>query len=585
MLEDILLQVNKPARYIGQEWNIAKKDFNQAKIKFALCFPDLYEVGMSNLGLRIIYNLLNNIEDVTCERVFAPDLDMERHLRNSGQEIFSLESRHRLQEFDFLGFSLSFELDYTNVLNILDLGKLPLKASLRNQAYPLVIGGGACVMNPEPIAEFFDFFVIGEAEEVILEIIDIYRKYRKHFRSGQMSKEDLLKEFLSIEGIYVPIFYEPIYTPEGKLLDFKPKIKEAPLKIKKRFIRNLNDTYFLQQWLVPYISIVHDRISLEIMRGCPHACRFCQARIQYFPFRQRDLDKILNLAKETYRNTGYEEISLTGLSVSDYIYLKELLKILISFFKEKGISVSLPSLKVDILLSDLFPLITAVKKTGLTFAPEAGSERLRKIINKYFNVEEFFKIIEKAYQLGYQHLKLYFMIGLPFERKDDLEAIIDFATAVAQARRKVNAKTGQVHLSINTLIPKPHTPFQWLKMQDLDEIKYKQDYIRKKVSGKKYLKLSFHNCYMSFLEAVLSRADRRLSEVIISAFYKGSRFDAWENYFRFSLWEEAFSQVKIDPAFYLKEKAPDEYLPWDFLDWGIDKQTLLAEFNKAIAIK
>jgi radical SAM family uncharacterized protein len=580
MQEDILLQVQKPARYIGQEWNVSRKDFEKAAIKFALCFPDLYEVGMSNLGMRIIYGILNSIPDVVCERFFSCGVDLEQILRTQNKEIRSLESQKRLRDFDIIGFSLGSELDYTNVLNILDLGNIPLKAASRDESFPLVISGGPNTLNPEPMHEFFDFFVIGEAEEAIVEIMDIYRKNK----SSRMNKQDLLLRFSQVKGVYVPSLYEVKYSPEGTLQEFRPKIKNIPAKIHKRIVKDLDTSFFPQEWLIPYIQIIHDRITLEIMRGCPNQCRFCQARSGYFPFRFRSVENILNLASETYARTGYEEIALCGLSVSDYIRIEELLMKLMDLFKEKAVSISLPSVKPKTMLGFLSSLIATVKKTGLTFAPEAGSQRLRTIIAKDFDEQDFFKTLQEAYTSGYQHVKLYFMIGLPFEEQKDLESIVDFSLRVSELRRKTTKIPAYVNISINTLIPKPHTPMQWLRMEDIDNIKYKQGFLKNKIRNKR-LAWAFHNPYMSLLEGVLSRGDRRLSQVIFYAFNKGARFDAWSNYFSFDKWSEAFKESAIDPHFYLKEKHQDEILPWDFIDIGISKEYLIQEFNKTIAIK
>lgn len=579
MLEDTLLQVQKPARYIGGEWNVSKKDFDKAGIKFALCFPDLYEVGMSNLGLRIIYAILNNLADVSCERFFSPGTDLEKVLRNNQKEIFSLESKRRLKEFDIIGFSLAYELGYTNVLNILDLGGIPFKSSSRDHNYPLIIGGGPCALNPEPMHEFFDLFIIGEAEEAILEIVDTYRKLKDEFKASKIVKQDLLIELSRIEGVYVSSLYEVKYDAIGKIEYFKPKINGLPARIKKRVVRDLDSAYFPANWLLPYIQIVHDRITLEIMRGCPNKCRFCQARQQYFPFRPRNIDNLLNLACESYKRTGYEEISLMGLSVSDYQNIEELLKRLIDLFKEKAVSVSLPSIKPKTMVGDMSSLIATIKKTGLTFAPEAATERLRNILGKDFDIPDFSKAVEQAYLCGYQHIKLYFMIGLPSEEEKDLDGIVEFAQGVSELRQNIAKRPAQVNISINTLIPKPHTPFQWLAMEDLESVKYKQNYLRKKIGNKRRLKLSFHNRYMSFLEGVFSRGDRRLSQVILSAFQKGARFDAWDDYFRFDVWLDAFKDCNINPNFYLQKRVADEFLPWDFLDIGIPKEILLREFN------
>jgi len=584
MTEELLLQVNRPSQYIGREWNVSKKDFDKADIRFALCFPDLYEVGMSNLGIRILYGILNKIEDVTCERFFSPAIDMEKLLRNKNLEIFSLESGKRLREFDMIGFSLGYELNYTNVLNILDLGRIPLESSLRSHSHPLVIGGGPCVSNPEPLHEFFDLFVIGEAEEAIVEIIDIYRRLKNKFKSSKINRQDLLIRLSGIQGVYVPSLYEVTYNSEGKIEEFKPKIQGISSKIKKRFLKELDNAHFPLAWLVPYSQIVHDRISIEIMRGCPNLCRFCQARSHYFPYRLRDVNSIINMACQIYKLTGYEEISLGGLSVSDYPDIEEVTKQLVHLFKDKGVGVSLPSLKPNDIVGKLSLLISTIKKTGLTFAPEAATQRLRNILGKDFDTQDFFKTIEEAYRHGWQHVKLYFMIGLPYEQDNDLDAVLDFANTVSELRKKVNQRPAQVNISINTLIPKPHTAFQWLKMEDPQSIKDKFDYLKRKMKNKR-LRLSFHNRYMSFMEGVLSRADRRLSEVIMGAFRRGARFDAWGNYFVFDKWLASFDEAGIDPYFYLKRRNKEDVLPWDFIEVGITKEALLKEFNKVVDIE
>ena len=582
-LNDILSQVYKPGRYIGQEWNVAKKDFEKAEIKFALCFPDLYEVGMSNLGLRILYGLLNNIAGVCCERFFSPEMDMESLLRNNHMEISSLENKKSLRSFDLVGFSIGYELDYTNILNILDLSLIPLKSSLRDDSYPLIIGGGPCTLNPEPLHDFFDLFVIGEAEEAIVEIIEVYRKYKSRFKAANANKQELLLLLANIEGVYVPSFYDVKYNYEGKIVEFKPKFKGVRDKIKKRFVRDLDNAYFPLDWLVPFIAIVHDRITLEVMRGCPNHCNFCQARAQYFPFRLRDKKNVLQLATDIYKRTGYDEISLSGLSVSDYPQIEQLLGELVEEFKDKAVSVSLPSIKPKAIVGNLSALIVKIKKTGFTFAPEAATEKLRKVLNKDFQTPDLFKAIENAYSLGWQHIKLYFMIGIPYEEEKDLDAILDFSAQASGIRKKVGKGPAQVNISVNALIPKPHTPFQWLKMEDLDIIRRKQAYLRKRLKNKR-LKLSFHNPHMSFLEGVFSRGDRRLSEVILAAFKKGARFDAWDKYFNFDLWLSAFSDSKIDHDFYLKNRPENEILPWDFLDTGVDREILAKEYKKIVAI-
>ena len=387
----------------------------------------------------------------------------------------------------------------------------------------------------------------------------------------------------SIEGVYVPSLYEVLYTAEGRIKEFKPKNKNVPLRIRKRFVKDLNSAYFPLEWLIPYIQIIHDRITLEIMRGCPNTCRFCQARQQYFPYRKRDIENVLNLASSISERTGYEEISLCGLSVSDYTNIEELLTRLISQCKDDFVSVSLPSIKPKTLVGNLSSLIATIKKTGLTFAPEAGAERLRKILAKDFDTDSFFKAIEQAYASGYQHIKLYFMIGLPGEEEEDLAAILGFAAQVSELRKKTGRSAAQINISINPLIPKPHTAFQWFKMEGLNSLRHKQDYLLKNAKNKK-LKIRFHNLNMSFLEGVLSRGDRRLSEVILSVFNKGARFDAWDDHFIFGRWLEAFKETGVDPDFYLQEKAKEEFLPWDFLDLGVSKDVLLGEYDKVVDI-
>jgi radical SAM superfamily enzyme YgiQ (UPF0313 family) len=403
MAEDLLLSVHRPAQYLGNEWNACKKDFRSCTLSFALGFPDLYEIGMSNLGLRIIYGVLNNIPDVVCERFFAVEADMEAVLKNSNRRLSSWESNHELIDFDMLGFSLGSELNYTNVLGILELAGLPLQSSLRANQYPLVIAGGPCAFNPEPMAEFFDLFIIGEAEEAVVEVMNLYRKYKDDYKSGKLTKANLLLELSRIEGIYVP----SLYTPS--------------LKVKKRIIANLDSTYFPCNWMVPYAQTVHDRITLEIMRGCPNRCRFCQARSQYYPLRIRSREKVVSLANLAYTSSGYEELSLAGLSVSDYPGLENLVSDLTGTFKEQAVNLSLPSLKAKALLGNVSTLIAKIKKTGLTFAPEAGTQRLRQALAKDFSEEDFFKAVEEAYRAGYQHLKLYFLIGLPGEKEEDLD--------------------------------------------------------------------------------------------------------------------------------------------------------------------
>jgi len=584
MIENFLLQVNKPARYIGGEWNVSRNDFSKAEIKFALCFPDLYEVGMSNLGLRILYGILNNAPGVCCERFFSCAEDMEKLLRAQGREIFSLESGKPLRAFDLIGFSLGSELNYTNVLSMLELGGLPLKAAERDSRHPLIIGGGPCALNPEPMHEFFDLFFIGEAEEAILELIDAWRRMKQEYISGKISKTDLLIELTRIEGVYAPSLYEVTYDREGKIERFVPKSQAVSAVVKKRVVASLDTSFFPTEWLVPFIQIIHDRISIEIMRGCPNRCRFCQARSQYFPYRIRSVENVLGLADKAYLSTGYDEISLCGLSVSDYPGIQPLLQRLLAKFREKAVSISLPSIKARALTGELAELIATIKKTGLTFAPEAGTEKLRRILAKDFSEEEFFQALAQAYSAGYQHVKLYFMLGLPFEELADLDGIVEFSTRVSELRRKLNNSPAQVNLSVNAFIPKPHTPLAFCRMQGIEEIKERQAYLKARIKNRR-LKVSFHDPHMSFVEGILSRGDRRLGSVILNAYSKGARFDAWGNYFSFQKWQNAFCEEKIDPGFYLRPRPPEEILPWDHIDTGVSRKMLVEEFNLAQDVK
>ena len=562
MTEDLLLNVHRPGQYLGNEWNASKKDFKRCAVSLALGFPDLYEIGMSNLGLRIIYGVLNNIPDVICERFFAVEADMEQALRNSNKRLSSWESGQELGGFDILGFSLGSELNYTNVLNILELAGLPLQSSLRNQQHPLVIAGGPCTLNPEPMADFFDLFIIGEAEEAIVELLNLYRKHKDDYKNARLAKTDLLFALSQIEGVYVPAQ------------------KNLPLKIRKRIIADFDSSYYPCNWMVPYVQTVHDRITLEIMRGCPNRCRFCQARSQYYPLRVKNKQRLLAQADSAYASSGYEELSLAGLSVSDYPGLEELVSELTYAFKDQAVNLSLPSLKAKSLLGNVSTLIAKVKKTGLTFAPEAGTQRLRQVLAKDFSEDDFFKAIEEAYQAGYQHLKLYFLIGLPGEGRQDLEGIVEFAQTASELKKKIKGGGAQINISINPLIPKPHTPLQWLKMEPLETLKEKQDYLRSFCRNKR-LKLNFHNLEMGFLEGVLSRGDRLLGAVILAAYKNGARFDAWSSFFSFARWQEAFAEAGIDAERYLKEKSTAELLPWDFIDTGIKKEDLIIEFNRA----
>jgi radical SAM family uncharacterized protein len=567
MLDDILSQVKKPARYLGNEWNVTRKDFDRTKVKFVLCFPDIYEVGMSNLGVRILYEVINSMEGVLCERVFHPAPDMEGLLHKRNKRIFSLESKREISAFDIIGFSLGYELTYTNVLNILDLAGIPLHSTSRLKGWPLVIAGGSCMLNPQPLADFIDLFVIGEAEEAIVEIIQVYKEAKQE--TGNR-KQDLLYRLSGIEGVYVPLLFK-----KGQ-------------RIKKRIIKDLDKVIYPLNWLVPNIGVIHDRLSLEISRGCPHNCRFCQARSLYFPYRQRSGRRILDLSNSLYKNSGYGQVSLLGLSAGDHSEIEEILRSLICNFEREAVGIALPSLKINPVtksspksLSRLLGLLARIKKNGLTFAPETATNRLARLINKNFDMGQLFKVSEEAYRLGYRHLKLYFMIGLPSESHGDLDAIIELCHQLSELKRKVSKGPAQINASISTLIPKPHTPLQWMAMESLTRIEEKQNYLKSKLKGKhRRLKVSFHNRYMSYIEAVLSRGDRNLGRVLLFAWRRGLRLQAWGEYFSFDGWCQAFKKSDIEPDFYLRRYAKTEEFCWDFIDTGISKERLLLEFEK-----
>lgn len=576
MREELLEKVYKPARYLGNEWNVSEKDLNSTYLKIALCFPDVYEVGMSHLGFRIIYGLLNEIEDVACERVFNPDKDLEELLVNNNIRLTSLESNVPLLKFDIVGFSLSYELSFVNVLNMLGLSSIPLRAEERNDKHPLIIAGGYSCINPEPMADFIDCFLIGEAEESVLELVD-------KVRSAKLENKDrkqLLRELSCVEGIYVPSLYRVEYNTNGTIRRFIHKDNIIPSKVKKRIVKDLDSSFYPTRWVVPYMQIVHDRITLEIMRGCPNNCRFCQARSFYHPYRKRCKKQIVKLAGQLLGSSGYEEFSLLGLSCGDYPEIQQILTHLISVYKDKGIGISLPSLKIKNCITDIPMLLKGIKKTGLTFAPEAGSERLRRIINKNIDIKELFNVVENAYRAGYQHVKLYFMIGLPSERLEDIEEIADLAVRMVSLRKNIDSKLGKLTLSISAFNPKPHTYFERLAMDKIEELNKKKNYLLSKVKEyavrngnsdiNRAIKIDFHDSQKSLIEAALSRADRKIGEVIYNAFRLGAGVDSGKSRFDFGIWRRAFQQAGIDPYFYTNRKiALSEILPWSHIDIGI----------------
>lgn len=572
-LDELLLTVQKPARYIGGEWNSVRKEWTKGRIKVLLAFPDVYEVGMSYLGLKILYGIFNSRDDCLCERTFSPWIDFEDVLRKNRISLFSLESRRPIKEFDIIGFSLAYELSYTNVLNMLDLGGIPKRAIERDDDDPIVIAGGPACYNPEPMAEFIDLFVIGEGEDVILEIIEAYKSLKLKAQGSQFRRKELLKELAKIEGVYVPHFYAVGYNDDKTIGSFSPIEKCAPTKIKKRIVMDFENAFYPTEQIVPYIQIVHDRIALEIMRGCKHACRFCQAGTTYKPSRERSREKILKLAEDAYRSTGCEEVSLLSLSSADYSQIAEVIKDLNAIFKDKAVSISVPSLRIDV-LKDLPGLISQVRKTGLTFAPETASAVLRNAINKRIDIEKLFEAVSESFKRGWQRIKLYFMIGLPAERVEDLFCMAELINKISSLKKDIDGNYAYVTASINAFVPKPHTSFQRCAMEDLAMLNRKRDILKNCMVPKparKKIKMDFHSFQMSHLEAIFSRGDRRLSDVIYEAWRSGARFDGWQDFFNHALWIEAFGKLGIDPAFYVDRiRGGDEILPWDFIDIGIN---------------
>lgn len=578
MREDFLPLVAKPTRYINNELNAIRKDHRMVTAKVALAFPDTYEVGMSHLGLRILYHIINERPDTLAERVFAPWVDYEEHLRKRGLPLTTLESHTPLMDFDIIGFTLPYELTYTNILNILDLADIPLRASERDKDFPLIIGGGSCVSNAEPIAEFFDAFAIGDGEEIINEILNTYIKWKE----AGSTKNELLSALAEIEGIYVPSFYEVGYKDGGGVAYIRPR-QGGKERIARRIITDLDRAPYPTRPVVPYMKIVHDRVTVEIARGCTKGCRFCQAGSIYRPVRERSIERIEEIVKESLRSTGYEEISLSSLSTGDYSALYPLLVRLMDRCVEKEVSVSLPSLRLGTLYSEIIKEIKRVRKTGFTIAPEAGTERLRRIINKEVSNEELDRTATNIFSEGWNSLKLYFMIGLPTERKEDIDGIIELVKRTLSIGKKIGSRPKTINLGIATFVPKPHTPFQWLGQIGLDEIKERHRYLRKRLSigGVNY---KGQKEELSLLEAAFARGDRKLAGTIEEAWRLGCRFDGWTEVFRYDRWEEAFKKTGVDPYFYANRDIPfDEVLPWGIIDSGISKEYLIKEFKRSVS--
>ncbi|MBI2952816.1 MAG: TIGR03960 family B12-binding radical SAM protein [Chloroflexi bacterium] len=572
-IDRILKRVTKPARYTGNEWNIVVKDWDKAEVKVALVYPDVYEVGMSNFGLQILYDLLNREDGIIAERCYAPWVDMEAEMRKEEVPLFSLENRRPLREFDIVGFSLSHELTFTNVLNVLDLAGIPLLAEERDERYPLIIAGGSACYNPEPMASFIDLFAIGEGEEVALELVNAYREAGARGGSGKgPDRAAFLRRAAQIPGIYAPSLYDVRYDGDGLVTEVAPGVPEASPSIARRFVKQLPPTP--TKPLVPFLNTVHDRAMIEVQRGCTRGCRFCQAGMIYRPIRERSKEEILSTAEELLANTGYEELSLVSLSTSDHSEIEGIVADLTR--RHPNLSISLPSLRIDSFSVGLVESIQR-RKTGLTFAPEAGTQRMRDVINKGVTEDDMLQTAEAAFSRGWASLKLYFMIGLPTETMEDVEGIADLARKVKAVGRRHRGHRAQVSVSVATLIPKPDSPFQWLGQERPETVSPKQEFLRNALRG---IRFSWHEPESSLLEAVLSRGDRRLGKVIHRAWQLGCKFDAWSEHQKHDVWLRAFHDWGLDPAFYAyRERATQEVLPWDHITSGVTKKFLLREYE------
>ncbi len=581
-LDRELLKVEKPARYVGSELNSVVKN-KDIDIRFAFAFPDTYEVGMSHTGLHILYHLMNSMKNVWCERVFAPWTDMEEVMRKNNIPLYGLESKDELTAFDFIGFTLQYEMSYTNVLNMLNLGGIPIKSTDRGNNMPIVIAGGPCVYNPEPLYEVIDLFTVGESEELLPELLNLYNEEKKN----GFDKIKFLEKAALLDGIYVPRFYEEIYNEDGTIKERIVLNKNAKEIIKKRIIKDLNKSYYPEKAILPYIDVVHDRVVLELFRGCTRGCRFCQAGMVYRPVREKEANTLVKQAESLISSTGHDEISLTSLSSGDYSCLPDLTLKLLDMYENQNVSISLPSLRLDSMTFDIIERLQEVRKSGLTFAPEAGTQRMRDVINKNLTEEQILGPVETAFNLGWSTVKLYFMIGLPGEDIEDVLGIKELAYKVKDKffqRAKEDIKGNlKINVSASCFVPKPFTPFQWVSQNNMDEFYTKAKALQKEIRDKK-ISFSYHEPKLSYLEAVFARGDRRLSKALIKAWENGCRFDGWYDMFDFNKWMNAFEETNTDPDFFaLRQRELTEILPWDFIDIGVNKKYLISEYEKAVS--